>query len=300
MRALVFSDIHIHNYPSKEGNRLEKCIEVLYKIFAHASNLNIKKIFCSGDLYDQGKRLHPLVVDEVIECFRRNFKEFPDVVFYSISGNHDQASHNTILNPAETALSHLAAIFPNNFVLLDNRSIEIDDDTILHGVPYYVKVSDAREQISNRLKFVQDGKVNILLNHQHHPGCEFGSDFLLDDVRWFSFVFTGHIHRHMLYSYGMYSVGSPLWRDAADNGDDKGILLIDTEKETNQITRFVYEVCPIPERVIAPIANYSIDYNDSFVDISLEDILRKFIMDTYPGDDTGKHKLIEAGLKYIQ
>lgn len=299
MRALLFSDIHIHNYPSQNESRLVNCIECLKSIFKAAKDGKYKTILFSGDLYDQGKKLHPLVVDAVLNTMREAFREDPEVTFYAISGNHDQAGHHLIAKPTQTALSHLAKVFPGRFVLIDNQTVEVED-AIVHGVPYYVKVSDARAMIAERASNIVHGKVNILLNHQHHPGCEFGADFTLEDVDNFNYVFTGHIHRHLAYmNHYMFSVGSPIWRDAADYNDPKGWMYIDTDD--GMVSRFYYETVAAPPLLVKPLALLNAGESGSPVNVdSVETIITAFVKDAFPGEDDKQLEYIKAGLNYVQ
>lgn len=300
MRALIFSDIHIHNYPSQNESRLVKCIDCLKAVFQAAKDEGYKTILFCGDLYDQGKKLHPLVVDAVLNTLREAFRDNPDVTFYAISGNHDQAGHHLIAKPTQTALSHLVKVFPGRFVLLDNQTMEIED-CLVHGVPYYVKVSDARQMIAERNKEIVRGKVNILLNHQHHPGCEFGADFIIEDVDNFNYVFTGHIHRHQPYlQQNMFSVGSPLWRDAADYNDPKGWLYLDTDNGI--VSRYQYEMIPMPVLTVKPVAlfgSHKLDDPENPLE-SVETIITSFVRDSFPDNELKQTEYIKAGLNYIQ
>lgn len=305
MRAIVFSDIHIHNYPSIDNSRLVSCIDCLKAIFKSAKEGGYKTILFCGDLYDQGKKLHPIVVDAVLNTLREGFREDPAIVMYAISGNHDQAGHHLIAKPTETALSHLAKVFPGRFILIDNDTVEVED-VVIHGVPYYVKVSDARAMIAERKKHIVYGKVNILLNHQHHPGCDFGADFNLDDVDSFNYVFTGHIHRHSPYlQQNMFSVGSPIWRDAADYNDHKGWLHLNMVDEPESVGGIVrreyYEYRELPVKVIKPLAMFNNDKQQGAVNIdSVESIITAFVCNSFPGDIEKQNTFIQTGLKYIQ
>lgn len=298
MRALIFSDIHIHNYPSQNESRLEKCIECIKSVFQAAKDGKYKTILFSGDLYDQGKKLHPLVVDAVLNTLRQAFRENPEVTFYAISGNHDQAGHHLIAKPTQTALSHLAKVFPGRFVLIDDMTVEIEDCAV-HGVPYYVKISDARAMIAERVANIVHGKVNILLNHQHHPGCEFGADFNLDDVDNFNYVFTGHIHRHLTYmNNSMFSVGSPIWRDAADYNDPKGWMYIDTDE--GKITHRHYETVMAPPLLVKPLALFNGEASGHVNVDSVETIITDFVKYAFPDEDEKQSEYIKAGLNYVQ
>ena len=175
------------------------------------------------------------------------------------------------------------------------------EDCVVHGVPYYVKVSDARAMIAERAKEIVHGKVNILLNHQHHPGCEFGADFTIEDVENFNYVFTGHIHRHLPYlQQNFFSVGAPLWRDAADYNDNKGWMFLDTEQGLT--LRHIFERVEAPVLNIKPLAAFGQTDNIHTPDDheSIEGVIISFVKDMIPDDKEMQIQYIAAGLNYIQ
>lgn len=247
MRLLIFADVHVHPYRSQdhEGSRLNNCLDAIYQAFALGHEQRVDALLFAGDLYDRGKALPAVVVNGVIETMERCFSDFP-LDLYAVSGNHDQQTYNLRDNPSDTALAHLAAVLPR-FTLLDNQFTDIGTVRV-HGVPYYVTQDDTRAALAARAERLDPFRTNVLLCHQHYPGCEFGGDFTIQDVQGFDYVFCGHIHQHARFDERpFYSVGSPLPRDLADLGDPKGYLLLDTE--TGHVTRHLTNY-PYIERVV--------------------------------------------------
>lgn len=234
MLAIVFSDIHINNYKAfnEGGRRLNNCIEALERILNYAVKREIKVVLFCGDLYDSQKKLDTDVVNRTIECFKKYEEE--DFTIYAISGNHDHASKNLLNKPAVTGLTHLSHVV-KNFKLIDNKHVLLDTDNgdviSIAGIPYY----EYAEHFKIALDCVIDEfSPNILLTHQTPTGL--GNDMIPTDTdindplyENFNMVFNGHIHSHAMLSENYMVVGSPLHRDAADEGFEKGFLLIDLE-----------------------------------------------------------------------
>jgi DNA repair exonuclease SbcCD nuclease subunit len=72
----------------------------------------------------------------------------------------------------------------------------------------------------------------------------------------FHYIFSGHIHKHqILIKDKAVMVGSPLHRDAGDEGQDKGFIIFDTSLNTF-------------ERIILdkyPKFTYNVDVSDDYV-----------------------------------
>ena len=253
MKLLAFADVHVHPYASQDvnGSRLNNCLAAISAAFVLADLHKCRALLFSGDLYDRGKALPAIVVNKVLETLDHCFTMYPKLNLYGVSGNHDQQAYNLVGTPSPTALSHLHDIFTGRFYLIDDQSVDDLGDVHIHGVPYYVSSTDARARIQARSLGMDRSVQNVLLCHQHHPGCEFGSDFELVDVEMFDYVFCGHIHQHRRFdARPFFSVGAPLPRDLADLGDPKGYLLVDTD--TRDVTRLLTDFPYIERQVGRP------------------------------------------------
>ena len=110
MRFIALADLQIHNYRrfnDENDRRLRNCLMVIARVFKVAHKNGIKVIMFAGDLFDTKDKLDTKVVNGTIEIFQLMEEKYPEINFYSISGNHDQANKQLIDNEAETALTFL-------------------------------------------------------------------------------------------------------------------------------------------------------------------------------------------------
>ncbi len=236
--AVTFSDWHVHNYKqfNEDNSRLDQCIRVLDYLGKFCTAANIKFILFGGDLYDQHAVLPTEVVNAVVEAMVDFDKQYPDITIIGISGNHDQSTKNLPHKPAVTALSHIESIVPDTFILLDNTCIEICEGVYIHGIPYYEyskhfhEMLDKRVADVERLNSKQDDLVHHLMIHQTPDGI--GNKMITTDTnpmderyQVFTSVRCGHIHIRMDITEKFYLIGSPIHRDAADVGKQKGFYV---------------------------------------------------------------------------
>lgn len=245
MKLGIFSDIHIHNYKkfNKENKRLWNCIKALHQVVNECYDKGIRYILFAGDLYNTPKGLPPVVVNVIIEAFKSIFKDYPDLKFIAISGNHDQPNNNLLGSVGNTALLHLEDVF-NNFILLDYKTYQIKKHKInIVGIPYY----QYPEDYNNVLERLADqdcyeDAINILLIHQTPTGISntnIPADFNPENkiYKKFDMVFCGHIHKHEKLTDNVIVVGSPIHRDLSDVGEKKGYLIYDTETKKCKFKR---------------------------------------------------------------
>lgn len=244
--VVVFSDLHVNDYRrfNVGSVRLGHCIRALRDVVSYAVNRKSRYVLFAGDLYDTPKQLLTTVVNATVAAFTEIFREHPTLVFLAISGNHDQGSKNLYGQQCITALEHLATLFPENFILLDNAAktlvtgFDCPDDITVHGIPYYefpTHFDQALDAAIIRANEVDQerGKpgLHYLLIHQTPDlGSDvIAPDFANDDPRLarFRYVFCGHIHLRAQITKNLLVVGSPLHRDAADEGQEKGFISLD-------------------------------------------------------------------------
>jgi len=237
--AVVLSDWHIHSYKNfnNGSSRLDNCLRVLEDVGKFCHSKEIKTILFVGDLYDTHQAIFTEVVNRTIEAFLDFAKNYPDITIYAISGNHDQGTKNILGKEAVTALSHIESVIPNNFVLIDNKSVGIGDGIAIHGVPYYEYKEHFRVKLEERSVVAEtmfDTK-NILLIHQTPAGLD--NEMIPADTnpadelyKPFDYTFCGHIHLHKRITENFCLVGNPIHRDAADTGKDKGFLVMNLVK----------------------------------------------------------------------
>jgi len=237
MLAVVFSDIHSHNYKKfdQDGSRLKNTLNVFDDVWKFAHKNNIQVVLFGGDLYDQQKVLPTVVVNAVVAKVKELAESYPDIVCYAVTGNHDQATKSLYGQPAVSALRHLQTVVPNNFKVIDDSGVTLGDRLILHGIPYYEYPEHFRKALADRAADTSAGWTNILMVHQTPNGIY--NDFIPADTDVndelydsFDFVFCGHIHQHQQITDKFVVVGSPIHRDLGDAGNEKGFLVFDMEK----------------------------------------------------------------------
>ena len=241
-KFLIFADLHIHNYKqfNKDNSRLTNCLNVLDDIFETASATGINTILFPGDLFDSQKALPIIVVNQTIKKFIQLFEKHPHVNFVACSGNHDYGSKNLIDKPAVSALTHLAEVFIDRFILIDNTFVDIDNVRI-HAVPYYEYSDHYHDALEKRTFELLEPQTDLLMIHQTPDGISntsFAGDTDPDShlYGYFQHIFCGHIHKREYLSNKFTVVGSPLHRDLGDVGETKGFLIYDS---TNNIIEFV-------------------------------------------------------------
>lgn len=236
MKAVVFTDLHIHPYKKfdNNGSRLKNCIQVLIDVFELAVEVKADCILFAGDMFDQQKSIPTEVINKIVKVLKMLFAE-TGLDMYAISGNHDQATQNIYGQKCVTALEFLDTVFLN-FHLIDNQLVEIKGATVL-GMPYYQYADDMYKAIDGRT-------ADILLMHQTPEGISnpnIHTDFNPDDLgNFFDKVLCGHIHKPQTISPNFKVLGSPLHRDFGDVGDTKGIYVYDTETKKLQFLALDY------------------------------------------------------------
>ena len=241
-KAIVFSDLHVHNYRqfNEGGRRLKNGIAFLDYVFKLAHANDIKILLMPGDLFNNMQIMATKAVNAVAVCLKTNFETYPDIALVAISGNHDQASINLIDNPAESALEYLQAIFPQ-FILLD-KHLEFppykavfmtENKTVILGIPYFEHKEHFKKALETIIQNdVAQGFNTILMMHQTvGSGLPIEDDIEPTDPLFdnFSLVLNGHIHNCEQLTDKFINVGSPMHRDAGDIGKQKGFWIVDLD-----------------------------------------------------------------------
>jgi DNA repair exonuclease SbcCD nuclease subunit len=239
-KAIVFSDLHVHNYRqfNEGGRRLKNGIAFLDYIFKLADANNIRLIIMPGDLHNLMQIVSVKAVNAVVKCLKKNFDLYPQVIIVSVSGNHDYSEVNLLDKPAESALEHLAEVFPR-FILLDyNYLYNTKGGSTILGIPYY----EHKEHFISRLSSVEiqdtfSSKVFLLIHQTIGSGLPIEdtiepTDPLFDN---FSLVLNGHIHNNEQLTDKFINIGSPISRDAGDIGKQKGFWIVDLDNPVETI-----------------------------------------------------------------
>jgi DNA repair exonuclease SbcCD nuclease subunit len=257
---LIFSDLHAHNYKSYARNgksRLDVTLGILDHLWEYCDNNVIERIIFPGDLYHLQQLLPTEVVNAMVGKFIELADKYPNIKCLAISGNHDYATKNLLNKPAVTALTHIAAVAPNNFILLDNTYIVWDKDVIF-GVPYYEfpeHYNIALAAINELAKSVKGSFNKILMIHQTPnglPNTFIPSDTDVNDPLYDEFqdVFCGHIHDRQEITDKFTLVGTPNQNTVDDAGKEKGFYVYDS---VTRVKEFVSLKGLYPEFIIVQL-----------------------------------------------
>ncbi|KKN85554.1 hypothetical protein LCGC14_0278770, partial [marine sediment metagenome] len=143
MKALVFSDVHVHDYKqfNPDQTRAQKAADMIEYIFKLANKNDIKQIWFCGDIGDQFANISVIAMNALILALQNCFALYPDIEFIAIPGNHDFATKNTFSIPGISVMD----VFergPNgglfeNFVLLNQGVYSHEAEFTIVGVPYF-------------------------------------------------------------------------------------------------------------------------------------------------------------------
>ena len=320
----IFSDLHTHDYKqfNTAGARLANCIRVLEDIGKFCKSAGIKTVFFSGDWYDQQKVLPVVVINAMVRGILDFVKKYPDIIIFAISGNHDHSTKNLEHSQAISAIQHIQDIIPNNFKIIDNKSVEVCEGVFVHGIPHYEHEEDFSTKLDERVAETTQGVKNYLQIHQTPEGI--GNKMIPfecspSDSRFniYDHVFDGHIHNHQKLSNNFTVVGSPIHRDRDDKGKTKGFLVMNLYKPEkgfkfiplSNYPEFIEDYAGIPKEVaesnfILPepvdtstdVISTEADVSRYGTDVKVADIVRNFWEDCGQGDEA----LLSVGLELLQ
>jgi len=237
MKGLVFSDLHVHDYKqcNTDMTRAQKAADMINYVFKLADKNGIDHIWFAGDMGDQFANVSVIAMNAMLMAFERCFREYPNIEFIAIPGNHDFATQSTFSIPGITVMDAFGrgphgGLF-SNFVFLHNGTYSHEAEFSVIGIPYYEDPDNFWRSMDASMNRIQYPDNTYLLMHQMiWPE----NGFIQDDVNWeddrfkqFKWVFNGHVHHPSMFG-NFINVGSPMHRDASDIDVAKGLWLLDT------------------------------------------------------------------------
>ena len=218
MNALIFSDMHFYNNPSKSYvddkgwySWLHNQLILCSYIFEQAKEMGVTTVIHNGDLFHEKTRINIALYNVVWQFFQDRVKEGFEIILNT--GNHDLLTYNdSALRP-----------FSEMCTVISEPEILKFDKTNFKFVPYG-KEADALELPEG------EGMTNILFTHTDIAGLKYGpTDYesgaplkhqLLSD--W-DIVFNGHIHKPQELN-NIVSIGSPMIQDWGEVGEQKRMI----------------------------------------------------------------------------
>jgi len=222
---VAFSDIHLHDWPqhSVDHNRLMDGGLIINRIRFLCRKYKCPALFM-GDLIH-----NPMGIDNRLLNLTYDWFCDPDgIIWYCISGNHDQCEKNSSENRSPNYLQYFSKVH-KNIVDMDYKMAVVNGFE-LHGVPFLVDVKSFIESIPK-----PKSKKSILMMHQTLPGAKEPNGYgvendmpkeLYKKLNPFGLVLCGHIHKPQKIFKNTYIIGATNQQRTSDMGCKMGCYLI--------------------------------------------------------------------------
>ena len=249
--AIAFSDPHINLWTKfNEGKeRTQNHFRVLSFISKQAIKNNVP-VICGGDLFHKPENIDSELFDittkEFMKLGKTNWR------CYSISGNHDMKSNNTINKPSPSFVKSFSKTH-KWLTCIDHTSIDLNLFK-LHGIPYLDHNLGLNDEVTRISKTELDkNKPNILVLHTDYPGAKDTDGTKVDSVENlnvnllnpFDLVIIGHIHKPQRLSKKVYMIGATHQQRRTDKDCELGYWEIYSDMTmkfkslTNKFPRFI-------------------------------------------------------------
>jgi DNA repair exonuclease SbcCD nuclease subunit len=179
----------------------------------------------NGDLFHNRETIGIDVIHVVVETISKCAARCSSVVISA--GNHDQYKRDGSVSP----LVMLSRIKGVHVVPRDGTSLTLGGNQRVHLLPHTVdheKVRDFVRSVSGGVLVLHQGVAGAMLN-----GIISTSSLTLQDLQpdRFDFVVLGDYHKPQKLAKNVWYVGSPVQHDWGEAGDEKRILVLDTDRQ---------------------------------------------------------------------
>jgi len=226
MRAVSTADLHYSLYGSDPvmDNGLPERLYYIDKVFResilqYAIDNKIENCIVAGDIFHNKSIIHSLAMSTFIDTIR----DYPNITFYLIDGNHD---HSKMTGDGVSALKALSKE-PNVIVVHDTLQIEN-----IYMVAWN----------SNMIENINKHKgCDYLISHfglneaTLSSGISIISDIGMKDLKQYKYILLGHYHKPQTIEKNenqLYYIGSPIQLDRGERNENKRFLDIDFENHT--------------------------------------------------------------------
>lgn len=225
-RAFIVSDTHF-GARSNSVEWVDEMMDWFYSDFIPKAKENYQPgdilIHC-GDVFDNRQSVNLLVLHKAITLFEELSSIFIDGI-YIIAGNHD------VMRKSSNDVSSLDCLkyIPHVHILKEPVVANFPTTTALF-MPW--RTDDSAEKAC--LNEFEADKCNYLFCHTNIRNLHFDSKreveegLLLDDIKSFMRVYSGHIHWGQ-HRGNVTMVGNPYQMTRSDAGNQKGFYLLDID-----------------------------------------------------------------------
>lgn len=225
----IVADIHLRLYNDNEYTesglplKLFEILQTFRNMCLDMRSKNIKKVAILGDVNDTKQ----FAAVDAFSAFRKVLEEFPDIIFYIISGNHDMTMANSSLkvdhddndwsDDLRTAIDLLKG--PENIITIDKPTV-IDNITF---VPYsYIDKINELEPTDILMSHL--GLSDAILSN----GRSIRNNFKSKDLQRWKLVFLGHYHKPQKLG-NVYYVGNLMPLTRAEFDENKRYICLNSE-----------------------------------------------------------------------
>ncbi len=234
MRILVFSDLHLHNWPYGStlvdgmNSRLADGFNVMVQIAEYINDHPVDSCVFAGDLFHTHGKIDSAVLkvaymgmDRIVQHLIRPCD------MYVLVGNHDTSDKSMKIH---------------NLHWMEAMGINVVD------FPWHNKYNDLPKELSF-LPYTEDKEViktffrnaamkggTTCFMHQGIAEVPMGSGFLINEIFTLDMipdeikhVYTGHYHEHTRVADNATVIGNTMPISWSDEGSTKGFLIVDTK-----------------------------------------------------------------------
>lgn len=244
MKIVCFGDFHAHlfnefaEFDEITGNsRFTFQLNTLDSIKKYCLENEVDTILFSGDLFHKRVTVNTIVYNQV----RDKIKELGEsnISLFMLVGNHDQVDNSDFPQHSLHSFKEL-----QNVTVLDKFEEVLHKDVVIYPLPYTKNKELVISSINKYEKSKnKSGKKSIVLAHLGVSGAFVGKgnyamadSFVLGDFKpnVFDFGVFGHFHKRQFLDKNnrFFYTGAPIQHSFNDEGEDKGLYEIDTNKMT--------------------------------------------------------------------
>jgi DNA repair exonuclease SbcCD nuclease subunit len=240
-KAVFFTDFHAHIFedfakpdPEFVNDRFRAQLETLQKVYDIAEEHDATVLF-GGDMFHKRGKIDDKVFNNVFDVIARNNR--PTKL---VRGNHDSSTNQTVTEHWLHTFKYLPHV---DVFDVPELQWQTDGDWYLYAIPYSDDILFLKQKIEEFAKHAEmrPESKSILVGHIGVDGSEVGKyshrlegafkiGDLFPDV--FTYVALGHYHKRQFLG-GLDNVfygGNTIQTSYSDEGQDKGVFLIDLEK----------------------------------------------------------------------
>jgi len=191
--------------------KLNEILGVFNSTCLYAKNNGIKNVVIAGDV----NHLKSIVHYKSFVLFKRIIDEYKDLIFYIVSGNHDESAK-------EDNTSAIELITGDNVINIVSEPLIKENVTFL---PWGKNLHDKLKKLKSNKCLISHFGIN---EAEFNSGISMRTGISLRDLKKFDLVILGHYHLPQTVGNVWY-VGSPIQLNKGEKMDEKRFLVVDTE-----------------------------------------------------------------------